>query len=235
MHPTAVIHPHQAPPDSVAAMRVTARPGGAHRARGRASALPAMVTYDDLLTRLRDTLAGPNGEQAVARLRARYRVVLIDEFQDTDPVQWEIVHRAFGTGGVALVLIADPKQAIYAFRGADVHAYLERRREAGRARDAAGQLAQRPGADRRARRAVRRRQARSSRDRVPDRSGQRLPTRARGCAAPPARRRCGSGSWIATVLDRADRRRLRVGAVGARRTSRRISPPTSSRCCRAAR
>ena len=83
-----------------------------------------LVTYDDLLTRLRSTLGGPHGELAVARLRARYRVVLIDEFQDTDPVQWEIVHRAFGEGDVALVLIADPKQAIYAFRGADVHAYL---------------------------------------------------------------------------------------------------------------
>ena len=55
----------------------------------------------------------------------RYRVVLIDEFQDTDPIQWEIVRRAFGSGGVTLVLVADPKQAIYAFRGADVYAYLE--------------------------------------------------------------------------------------------------------------
>ncbi|MGO9972629.1 MAG: UvrD-helicase domain-containing protein [Solirubrobacteraceae bacterium] len=130
-HPTAVIHPHQAPPDSVAAMRV--RLARAVRieleARKRAAAI---VTYDDLLTRLRDTLTGPNGEQAVARLRERYRAVLIDEFQDTDPVQWEIVHRAFGTGGVALVLIADPKQAIYAFRGADVHAYLSASSEAGR-------------------------------------------------------------------------------------------------------
>ena len=51
--------------------------------------------------------------------------MLVDEFQDTDPVQWEIMHRAFGLGGTTLVLIGDPKQAIYAFRGADVHAYLE--------------------------------------------------------------------------------------------------------------
>jgi exodeoxyribonuclease V beta subunit len=56
--------------------------------------------------------------------------VLIDEFQDTDPVQWEIVWRAFGGGSVTLVLIADPKQAIYAFRGADVYAYLEAARSA---------------------------------------------------------------------------------------------------------
>ena len=51
--------------------------------------------------------------------------MLVDEFQDTDPVQWEIMRRAFAYSGVTLVLIADPKQAIYAFRGADVYAYLE--------------------------------------------------------------------------------------------------------------
>src|SRR5262249_9222202 len=82
-------------------------------------------TFDDQLTRLRGTLAGANGDAAVARLRASYRYVLIDEFQDTDPIQWEIVERAFAGGGVTLVLIADPKQAIYAFRGADVYAYLQ--------------------------------------------------------------------------------------------------------------
>src|SRR5699024_10514522 len=57
-------------------------------------------------------------------LQERYRVVLVDEFQDTDPVQWEIVRRAFH-GRATLILIGDPKQAIYAFRGADVHAYLD--------------------------------------------------------------------------------------------------------------
>ena len=51
--------------------------------------------------------------------------MLVDEFQDTDPVQWDIMRRAFGTGGATLVLIGDPKQAIYAFRGADVFAYLD--------------------------------------------------------------------------------------------------------------
>ncbi len=60
------------------------------------------------------------------RLRSRYRVVLVDEFQDTDPVQWTILREAFH-GHRTLVLIGDPKQAIYGFRGADVHAYLEAR------------------------------------------------------------------------------------------------------------
>ncbi len=56
--------------------------------------------------------------------------MLVDEFQDTDPGQWAIMRRAFGETGVTLVLIADPKQAIYAFRGADVYAYLEAARSA---------------------------------------------------------------------------------------------------------
>jgi exodeoxyribonuclease V beta subunit len=83
-----------------------------------------VLGFDDLLTRLRDTLADPqNGAAAVARLRSRYRVVLVDEFQDTDPVQWDVLRLAFH-GAATLVLVGDPKQAIYAFRGADVQAYL---------------------------------------------------------------------------------------------------------------
>ncbi|MGI8537974.1 MAG: UvrD-helicase domain-containing protein, partial [Mycobacteriales bacterium] len=81
--------------------------------------------FDDLLVLLCDVLADPaRGPAACARLRARYPVVLVDEFQDTDPVQWEILRRAFH-GHVALVLIGDPKQAIYAFRGAEVLSYLD--------------------------------------------------------------------------------------------------------------
>ncbi|HEY8582420.1 MAG TPA: UvrD-helicase domain-containing protein, partial [Capillimicrobium sp.] len=86
-----------------------------------------VMTYDDLLTRLDAALDGPRGPQIAARLRDRYAVVLVDEFQDTDPVQWDIMRRAFGEPGSTLVLIGDPKQAIYAFRGADVYAYLAAR------------------------------------------------------------------------------------------------------------
>ena len=89
----------------------------------------SVMTYDDLLTRLDAALAGDE-RHAAARLRARYEVVLVDEFQDTDPVQWDIMRRGFGETGRTLVLIADPKQAIYAFRGADVYAYLEAASEA---------------------------------------------------------------------------------------------------------
>jgi exodeoxyribonuclease V beta subunit len=88
-----------------------------------------VMTYDDLVERLKSALAGPGGSAVAAQLRARYEVVLVDEFQDTDPAQWEILRLAFGEGGT-LVLIADPKQAIYAFRGADVYAYLEAARAA---------------------------------------------------------------------------------------------------------
>ena len=73
---------------------------------------------------LRDALTDPDsGPAATARVRERYRIVLVDEFQDTDPVQWQILRTAFH-GHRTLVLIGDPKQAIYAFRGADVATYL---------------------------------------------------------------------------------------------------------------
>ncbi|MGH9169407.1 MAG: UvrD-helicase domain-containing protein [Acidimicrobiales bacterium] len=84
-----------------------------------------LLTYDDLLIRLRQTLLDPTrGPAACNRLRSRYSIVLVDEFQDTDAVQWESFEKAFGTGDTTLVLIGDPKQAIYAFRGADVYTYL---------------------------------------------------------------------------------------------------------------
>ncbi|GAA1394649.1 UvrD-helicase domain-containing protein [Luteococcus peritonei] len=84
-----------------------------------------IYTFDDMVARLRDALTDPvTGELAARTLSERYPLVLIDEFQDTDPTQWQIVHRAF-VGRSTVVLIGDPKQAIYAFRGADVNAYLD--------------------------------------------------------------------------------------------------------------
>ncbi|MGA2081562.1 MAG: UvrD-helicase domain-containing protein [Holophaga sp.] len=83
-----------------------------------------LLDYDDMIRRvagaLRDSVSGPLLE---AQLRTRYQAALIDEFQDTDPVQWGIFERVFGRDG-RLVLIGDPKQAIYGFRGTDVHTYL---------------------------------------------------------------------------------------------------------------
>jgi exodeoxyribonuclease V beta subunit len=122
-HPTATIHPVAPAPGSVPERRARLAARARDELEARKRRL-AVMDYDDLLVRLRDVLVGPHAAAAVRRLRARYRVVLIDEFQDTDPVQWEIVSRAFAHPEVVLVLVADPKQAIYAFRGADVHAYL---------------------------------------------------------------------------------------------------------------
>ncbi|NLE80877.1 MAG: UvrD-helicase domain-containing protein [Rhodococcus sp.] len=86
--------------------------------------------FDDLLGLLHGVLAHPeHGEAACRRVRDRYRVVLIDEFQDTDPLQWDIIRRSFH-GHSTLVLVGDPKQAIYAFRGAEVLSYLDAVRHA---------------------------------------------------------------------------------------------------------
>ncbi len=81
------------------------------------------------------------------RIRSRYKIVLVDEFQDTDPVQWDILERTFH-GHRTLVLIGDPKQAIYAFRGADVVTYLAAKRVGGRGGHPRDELAQRPPARR---------------------------------------------------------------------------------------
>ena len=90
-----------------------------------------LFTFDDMLTRLHAALTDPRlGETACERLRSRYRVVLVDEFQDTDPTQWDILRTAFH-GHAVLTVIGDPKQAIYAFRGADVVSYLIARGTAG--------------------------------------------------------------------------------------------------------
>jgi len=82
-----------------------------------------ILSYDDLLSRLADALADEDAP-ARARMRQRWRIVLVDEFQDTDPVQWQVLDRAF-SGHATMVLIGDPKQAIYAFRGGDVTTYLQ--------------------------------------------------------------------------------------------------------------
>jgi exodeoxyribonuclease V beta subunit len=120
---TARLEPLHAAPDSEADLRrrlaERVRTEVARRKRTR-----RVMDYDDLLLHVRDALKDPaTGADAQARIRARYSVVLVDEFQDTDPVQWEILQTTFH-GHRTLVLIGDPKQAIYAFRGADVVTYL---------------------------------------------------------------------------------------------------------------
>ena len=60
-------------------------------------------------------------------LQQRYRAVMVDEFQDTDPVQWRLLQRSFGGGSHLLLLVGDPKQAIYRFRGGDLDTYRRAR------------------------------------------------------------------------------------------------------------
>ncbi len=121
--PATRLTPHDAPRDSDPDVRYRYARAVQAEVERRKRAL-RLLSYDDLLTRLSAILADPGcGDAAAGRLRARYRIVLVDEFQDTDPVQWDILRLAFH-GHATLVLIGDPKQAIYAFRGADVHSYL---------------------------------------------------------------------------------------------------------------
>ena len=88
-----------------------------------------VLGYDDLLTRLADALADPDSAARI-RMPQRWPVVMVDEFQDTDPVQWQVIERAFA-GQSTLILIGDPKQAIYAFRGGDIDTYLRAAETAG--------------------------------------------------------------------------------------------------------
>jgi len=88
-----------------------------------------ILGYDDLLTRLADALDGQDSP-ARQRMSRRWPIVMVDEFQDTDPVQWTVIDRAF-TAASTVVLIGDPKQAIYAFRGGDIVTYLTAAESAG--------------------------------------------------------------------------------------------------------
>ncbi len=89
-------------------------------------------SYGDLLTRLRDALFRAGGDALCQAIRSDYNAVLVDEFQDTDPVQWQIFQRLFAVPDHQLWLVGDPKQAIYGFRGADIFTYLDAVRVADR-------------------------------------------------------------------------------------------------------
>jgi exodeoxyribonuclease V beta subunit len=89
-------------------------------------------SFDDLLTDLNSALSDPLRGQALARqLSSSFKVALIDEFQDTDPIQYHIFRACFVEQQRPVFLVGDPKQAIYSFRGADIFAYIEARQDAG--------------------------------------------------------------------------------------------------------
>lgn len=84
--------------------------------------------FDDMLSRLDEALYGDSGDALAAAIRQRFPVAMIDEFQDTDPQQYRIFRRIWRQQPeTALLLIGDPKQAIYAFRGADIFTYMRAR------------------------------------------------------------------------------------------------------------
>ncbi|BBX04576.1 RecBCD enzyme subunit RecB [Mycolicibacterium moriokaense] len=91
-----------------------------------------ILHYDDLLSRLANALE-PTDSPARAHMQRRWSIVMVDEFQDTDPVQWQVIDRAF-SGHSTVILIGDPKQAIYAFRGGDIVTYLHAAESAGERR-----------------------------------------------------------------------------------------------------
>jgi exodeoxyribonuclease V beta subunit len=127
-HPATELRPRDPEPDSRAAVclafaeDVLAELDSRKRQR-------RILGYNDLLTRLADALEA-DGSPAQLRMHQRWPIVMVDEFQDTDPVQWRVIDRAF-SGRSTLVLIGDPKQAIYAFRGGDIITYLKAAETAG--------------------------------------------------------------------------------------------------------
>lgn len=85
-----------------------------------------LLSYDDMITNLHRSLVGKNNPGLVKVLQDKYKAVFVDEFQDTDRMQYEIFEKAFGTGTI-LFYIGDPKQSIYAWRKADIFTYFKAR------------------------------------------------------------------------------------------------------------
>ena len=90
-----------------------------------------VIAFDDMLLNLHERLTGGAAPGLAAALKARFPAALIDEFQDTDPLQFAIFDAIYGAGDAPLFLVGDPKQAIYSFRHADLHTYLHARSRAG--------------------------------------------------------------------------------------------------------
>ena len=89
-----------------------------------------VLGFDDMLLNLYERLQAAGGAALARRLRELYAAALIDEFQDTDPLQYGIFRRLFHEGATPLFLVGDPKQAIYGFRSADLPTYLRARADA---------------------------------------------------------------------------------------------------------
>ena len=190
------------------------------RRRMRAGGL---VTYDDGLVEVRDTLADPEvGAAARELLARRYSVALVDESQDTDPIQWQVIRAVFDES--RLVVIGDPKQSIYSFRGADVESYLAALDGADALRTLATNWRSDGPLHRRPRCAVRRRHLRRRPHRVPPgpaRPRPRSSPHPRHRRPPLAIRRFGADLKIPTRRDGFFLRRPRPPGRRRRRGVRR--------------
>ena len=89
-----------------------------------------IISFRDILKDMHKALKQGTDSKLAIRVRERFKAALIDEFQDTDPLQYSIFTTIFKKKGYILYIIGDPKQAIYSFRGADVFAYIKARASA---------------------------------------------------------------------------------------------------------
>jgi exodeoxyribonuclease V beta subunit len=96
----------------------------------RAKREQRVLAFDDMLFNLHQRLNAPGGTALAQALRRRFAAALIDEFQDTDPLQHAIFRAIYHGSDAPLFLVGDPKQAIYSFRNADLHTYLRARGDA---------------------------------------------------------------------------------------------------------
>lgn len=84
-----------------------------------------LVDFDDMILRVNSVINSHHGELLVKHLQERFQIAIIDEFQDTDSLQWEIFNKLFlNSKNHRLILVGDPKQAIYGFRGSDLQTYI---------------------------------------------------------------------------------------------------------------
>ena len=118
--------------DRIRAQTLADAYGEARTQIAREKRLAGEIAYQDQLDELLAALRGTHGDMLAERLRARFPVAMIDEFQDTDETQFRIFERLyFGQEDSRLVLIGDPKQAIYSFRGSDIFTYMRARNAPG--------------------------------------------------------------------------------------------------------
>ena len=85
----------------------------------------SLLGFDDMIVNLHKAIVHDHNQSLIPKLQAKYKAVFVDEFQDTDKLQYEIFHTTFGGGDNILFYIGDPKQSIYAWRKADIFTYFK--------------------------------------------------------------------------------------------------------------